>query len=102
MSAPVLKSLITSPARPQVTATIPATKNSLTGAVSEMTATMSSTIRPKISMGSMPVLPTDCALMMVVTNESSTITTATSGESPRPRQMTSAAAATMSARMPAS
>ena len=102
MMAPVLKSLMTSPARPQVTATMPATKKSFTGGVWEMTATMSRTMRPKISIGSMPVWPTDCALMMVVTNDSRMMTTATSGLRLSPRQMTSAAAATMRASTPAS
>ena len=57
---------------------------------------------PKISMGSMPDWPTDCALMMAVTNESSTMATETNGPNERAMQHTSAAAATNSASKPAS
>ena len=79
-----------------------ATKNSLTWSDSPRAATTSSTMRPKISMGSMPVWPTDCALMMVVTKESATTTAQTAGESPMPRQASSPAVAVSRPSAPAS
>ena len=45
---------------------------------------------PKISIGSMPVCPTDCALMIVVTKARRTTTTATTGPSPSPMHTSSA------------
>ena len=59
-------------------------------------------MRPKISIGSMPVWPTDWALMMAVTNEKATMRTAGTGPRPSTKQITSAAAATRRARKPAS
>ena len=53
-------------------------------------------------MGSMPVWPQDCALMMVVTKLSATTTTEATGERPSPKQASSAQAATPTPRIPAS
>ena len=96
-----MKSFITSPASPQATATNAAIRNSAACAVLENAATSSSTISPKISMGSMPVCPTLWALMAVVTNVSATTTTLTSGDTPSPKQSAKAAAATNNAASPA-
>ena len=80
----------------------PATKNSCTWVADENAATNSSTMRPKISMGSMPDWPTDWALITAVTNASRTTATATTGPRPSAKQTTSAAEAAMRASTPAS
>ena len=99
---PALKSFITSPARPQATATTPAMKKSCTSRTCANAETSSSTMRPKISMGSMPVCPHDCALMAVVTKARSTTTTLTTGGSPSPMHMRTTMAAASTANVPAS
>ena len=58
-------------------------------------------MRPKISMGSMPVWPTLCALMAQVTNASSTTMTLGTAPSPSAKHASSATAATASAASPA-
>ncbi len=98
---PAWKSFITSPASPHATATMPATKKSCTCGTLDTAATAKSTMRPNISMGSMPVWPTLCALMAVATKASSTTMTAGTGPSCRPKQTMSATAATASAASPA-
>ena len=53
-------------------------------------------------MGSMPVWPHDCALMMVVTKVSATTTTEARGERPSPRHARTATAAVATPKIPAS
>ena len=91
-TCPAWRSFTTSPASPHATATTPATKNSCTCGTSAAAATARSTMSPKISMGSMPVCPTLCALMAVATQASSTTTTAGTGPSPSPKHSASATA----------
>ena len=68
---------MTSPARPQATATSAATKKSWSEDTSATKATRNKAIKPNISMGSMLVCPTDWALMAQATNAQMTVMSAT-------------------------
>ena len=81
---------------------MPAIKNSLTCASCAKAATMSMTMRPKISMGSMPVWPQLCALMMVVTKVNSVTMTAGTGPRSSTMAMITAMAAAPKPMIPAS
>jgi len=65
---PALKSFMTSPTRPQATATIAATKNASVCPILDTALVAISTMMPKISMGLIPDWPTHCEDMAVASH----------------------------------
>ena len=89
-TCPAWKSFITSPTRPQATAMTAATKNMDMTGISFRAAASSMTMRPKTSMGSMPVWPTQMMAMTAATQTSTMMTRLVTTDSLKARHMRNA------------